>query len=507
MQKQDYESYYLRDFIYFALKGWRRIILFALIGAILFAGIATYRNRDLGKDEIIDGEVKPKAGVTLTDQELKAVNDYVSKNNIRVLRYSNRLTYLQNSANTLAERLSNSVYLSLDPDAQLVSSFDLVIRMQSVANESSEIIEQRHSLLSLEYLKSARSNAFFANLEKVRGFNINAINLRELVQVSMNDDKSIHFEISAPDMSVLQLLSEATQNHMVVEAENQIIYSYPHDVGFSDPLYETVKNPDIREARIQMENDLNQISNEIVAVTAEYDQVMDEVLEEEVEKAIEKKAIDLAEQEIINKSERAKVSLKLYAAGGLILGVLVALLWNIYRGSSSGKLLHSENFARRSGLLFINEIFVAEQENDGKKRIGSALDSQIDRFYLKEKFKNDVTFEEAVSYAVSVIGGLSEAEGKEDEQIVALAAEDRAVALVLDKLNQQAEQGEQKFALLPLSEGAGQVSIIESIKTADSVIIFVRPRKTELEDILRYLEMIQELRKPVLGLVSIEEIL
>ena len=133
--------------------------------------------------------------------------------------------------------------------------------------------------------------------------------------------------------------------------------------------------------------------------------------------------------------------------------------------------------------------------------------AQIDRFYLKEKFKNDVSFEEAVSYAVSVIGGLSEAEGKEDEQIVALAAEDRAVALVLDKLNQQAEQGEQKFVLLPLSEGAGQVSIIESIKTADSVIMFVRPRKTELEDILRSLEMIQELRKPVLGLISIEEIL
>ena len=44
--EKDYEAYYLKDFIYFALKGWRKIVLFALIGAVLLAGVALYRNRE-----------------------------------------------------------------------------------------------------------------------------------------------------------------------------------------------------------------------------------------------------------------------------------------------------------------------------------------------------------------------------------------------------------------------------------------------------------------------------
>lgn len=507
MQKQEYESYYLRDFIYFALKGWRRIIIFALVGAILFTGIASLRNRDLGNNEIADGEVIAKTGVTLTDQELKAVNDYVVKSNIGVLRYLNRLTYLQNSANTLAERLSNSIYLSLDPEAQLVGSFDLVVKMQDITNENTETIEQRHSLLSLEYLKSVRSSVFFTELEKVSGTNINAANLRELVLVSMKADKSIHFEISAPDMTVLQRLCEAIRKYIVVEVGSQIIYPYTHNIEFSDTVYDTVKNPVIMERRLQFENDLNKISNEITVVTAEYEQVLDDVLVEETEKAIERKAINLAEQELIEKSERAQASLSLYAAGGLIIGVLVAVLWNFYRGSSSGKLLHAENFSRRSGLLFINEIFVAEQDKNRRKRLAFALDQRIERFYLKEKVRNAVSFDEAVSYAVSVIDGLSAGRAKENEQIVALAADDRAVSLALGRINQGAEHSKKKFSLLPLEKDAGRISVIEAIKAADSVIIFVRPRQTELEDVLRSLEIIQELNKPILGLISVEEIL
>lgn len=535
MQEQEYESYYLRDFIYFALKGWRKIIVFAVIGALLLAGIALYRQRDLPPAARIPDKIEAE-DVTLTDEELAAVRADVIAKDVNIIRYNKRAEFLRTRVDTLAERLSNSVYLAIDEKNQPIGSFDLVISMDNITAEPEEIIEQRHLLLTLDYLNSARSNSFYTYLERENSAFISGANLRELVEINLQEGNIIHFEITAQDMVTARQLSEAARNFIFLELDNQSTYVYPHSINIENESYETVHNPKIAQERRSMEARLEDASEELEEIE-QNNNGYDVVLEEKVKQAEEQARIDKAEklneeaQREAKKEEKREesgegtstsVNVPLYTVGGLVVGILAALLWNFYRGASAGKLMHPDDFANRIGLLYINEIIVPAAENENKnKRFGAVLDRLIERLYLRPKLQDAEPMQAGISYAATVIEGLYEAKaenaetgagtetGKSSEAstIAVLSADDSYVIEAIAALNKEAAQNDTpKFRLLPAGSISADISAIDTLTAADSALVLARPRKTEMQELLRSLEMTQQLKKPILGLISIEQI-
>lgn len=612
MQEHEYESYYLRDFIYFALRGWRKIIVFAIIGAVLLGGVALYRNRSQTTTAPTAPTPieKDDEEAILTDEELKSVHAEVVAKDITVLRYDKRMEFLRSRIDVLAERLSNSVYLAIDGNNQPLAVFELVVSMDNVTGETEDIIEQRQLLLSLDYLGAARSNAFFTYLEREKNALISGTNLRELVDISMQEGNTIRFEITGPDMETVRSMSEAAQKFISQEMENQATYSYPHGLTIENESYRTVRNPAIAEERQSLEMRLEDSTAELEEIEKDY-RGYGVTLDEKLELAEEQARIDKAErltEEKIREAEAAaeegvegataSASVPFYAVGGFIVGILVALLWNFYRGASGGKLMHPDDFANRIGLLYINEIIVpAPEDKKESKRFGSGLDRWIERLYLRPKLRNAKPTQDSVIYAAKVIQGLneaktthaacdlpdiaglvnSEAETSTDkvadsvidhanssattdsseaqtqpENIaqtmadgIALTKADReaqtkternakykadsdaqtktdctspAIIAVLTAdtpanmetiaaLNKEAARNDiPEFELLPVGSISNDISSIDKLREADSVLVLTRSRKTELQDLVRSLEMTQQLKKPVLGLISIEQI-
>ena len=84
---QIYESYRLKDLIYFALKGWRKIFVLALLGAILLGSIAIIRNQNVEQIDVADTEKKEEA-IVLAEDEIKAINNRVISEDILLIKYN-----------------------------------------------------------------------------------------------------------------------------------------------------------------------------------------------------------------------------------------------------------------------------------------------------------------------------------------------------------------------------------------------------------------------------------
>ena len=513
--EKDYEAYYLKDFIYFALKGWRKIILFALIGAILLAGVALYRNREQ-EVPVVSTESIEEAEVELTDEEIAAIREKLIADDTTVIGHNKRIAFLRENIGIMSEHLSNSVYLSLDPDSQPLGTFSLEIVMNNITNENDEIIEQRHLLLSLDYLRSMRSNAFYTHLGREIFSSVTGDNLRELVEVNLAADGSIEFEFTGPDQGFVRKLSTAAQEYIFLEAENQISFSYPHTLNVIDENFQTVKNPSISQERQRVESQIEKLDLELQSTIDTLDKYIEEDLETELELELELaleekiKAQAEAEQEEVEEELAKSASVPLYTIGGLLVGIMIAVMWNFYRGASAGKLLHPADLARSIGLLYINEIFVPAEESKDKQRFASAIDRWIERRYLGAKLRDAEATEVSAEYAASVISGVSENREDSDAsvyKIAALSTEDAAVQTALAAINQAAElNGGKSFELISLSDSMSEVAVIDALRATDAAIIMARPRETEMQSLLRSLEISQELKKPLLGLISVEVI-
>lgn len=519
MQEQEYEAYYLRDFVYFALKGWRKIFVFALIGAILMTAVALFRSQGAEGTEIDKGTEE----IALSDDEIAAVHDKVVTSDLTVIRYNQRINFLQENISVLSERLSNSVYLSLDADAQPLGTFVLEVTMNNVTDENEDILLQRHLLLSLDYLRLIRSTSFYNYLEKNSIATISGSNLRELVEVNLQPNDNIIFKFTGPDMNYIRQLIDSAQEYIFFEAENQTSYSYPHTLTIRDIDFKTIKNPSIQRDRENAERELKNLDDELEILQLELKDIVEEIENTEVEAALkvalEEKILAEEEQKEREQAEDEKtdsvsgtVNLPLYMIGGLIVGALVAILWNFYRGASSGKLLHPDDFSRRIGLLYINQVFVREEAKDSKnKRFGSSVDRWLERRYLAPKLRAADSMEDSINYVSSVIRGICESRNKKDSnkayKIVALAEDVPVIQRLTDAINDKEEfEKEKAFELISLDGNATQIAMIDSLRAADAALFFVQPRKTKIQHLLRSLEITQELNKPVLGLISVEEI-
>lgn len=512
---QIYESYRLKDLIYFALKGWRKIFVLALLGAILLGSIAIIRNQNVEQIDVADTEKKEEA-IVLAEDEIKAINNRVISEDILLIKYNKRIEFLRSRIDQITERLSNSIYLSLDDVVQ--GTFNLAIQIKNVTNEEKIILEQRTLLLSQDYLRLIKGNSFFAQLEKENNSLIAGTNLRELIQIQLEADNNIRIQIVGPDMKTVCHLTEVAQKYIMQEIDQQLNYSYPHQISIEREKFNTFKDSSIVEKRLKMEAELEDSMNELEQLVSDYDLHLEKVVEIEAEELIEERMKESEENhehnESVQENTSGRISIPLYVIGGLFVGIMVALLWNFYRGSTSDMLLHPNGFATKAGLLYINESFVPQIE--GKKKdikIGSKLDNWLERQYISSKLKKATSMADSIDYANIIVNGLVEAKNKDSQlekeitNIAVLGSKDPTILAAYSALAEVGKQEKNQFGYVLIDSGFDTVAAIETLKSTDAVLALVQPRRTVIKELLRSLELARELNKPILGLMSVEQMI
>lgn len=505
---REYKSYYLNDLIYFALKFWRKFLIFALLGAISLGGLAIYRNLNT-RQNVVGTEV---GEIVLTEDEIKVINNRVISEDILLIKYNKRMEFLRSRIDQITERLSNSIYLSLDDVVQ--GTFSLTIEIENITNEEKVILEQRALLLSQDYLRLIKGNAFYVQLEKENNNLIAGTNLRELIEVKLEADNSISIKIIGSDMETVRHLTEIAQKYITLEIDQQLNYSYPHEISIKKEKFSTYKDSSIVGKRIKMEEELEDSMSELEQLSTEFDLYLEEAVELETQEFIQEKIKENQDNESDQVNASSKASVPLYVIGGLLVGMMVALLWNFYRGSTTDKLLHAKEFAAKAGLLYINESFVPQIE--GKKKdikIGSKLDNWLERQYISSKLKKATSMADSIDYANIIVNGLVEAKNKDSQlekeitNIAVLGSKDPTILAAYSALAEVGKQEKNQFGYVLIDSGFDTVAAIETLKSADAVLALVQPRRTVIKQLLRSLELAQELNKPVLGLMSIEQMI
>ncbi|MFA5585641.1 MAG: hypothetical protein WDA02_03730 [Saccharofermentanales bacterium] len=473
------QSMGISDLIFIVLRSWRRLIIFALLGAVLFAGVDLLRNwRALAGEDWM-----PSA--TLSDKTIEEIRADVQVSHPAALTHSKRIAELSVRTDEIADQLANSVLLGLGEGEQPVSSFLVNLHYFKEVNEDDDLVEQKRHQLLLDYVSLTRSEEFFEFLVVKMDGLISGKWIKELFEIDVRQNAAIHFEVTGSDKEGAEKLALAIQDYLLREARGEINTPYAHQVTISDAQYAVRSNPQIQSRRERLETELAGALNEI--------QTEKETIEGIIEQVVEERRQELADELIATNTPPAVArGLVKYAVAGAFVGVLAAAFLAVYKESTAGLIRHPEEFAEQLGVLYIGQLGIPQGDSDGKE--GSGFDRFLESAFYRRK--NQVSGQLNLQHAASIVGGLC---ADSSCKTLAILGDGEAAPLLVDILNAEAGEG-----VAGLSAEIGQERAITALQQADAALVLVRPRATRLNELARDISIANQMGKKIIGVLASE---
>lgn len=481
------QSIKIKDLIYIILRAWRQLLIFALVGIIFLSGFAIYRGRTAKKPS--------KQAVTLTDKEIEEITQKSLTGDPEILERTERLESLGIRSEYLSNRLANSIYLSINEDAQPLVKLEIVVIPELPLPTSGETYEQREYFLSLGFLKVAKGDEFVDYLAEQCMQRVEAKWIRELLTFYLDDNHVLHFEVTAPDLGIAEDLAEASQIFFKDTIREYLSITYLFDVEISDSEVSVSPNPAILTERKQLERELDGVrlafDQEQDAIDLKVEETLDQALEEKIALQIEKE------------SEKPKVSLKRtmlkYGIAGAFIGILIAAFIAVFRATSSAIIWSPEEFADQLKLLYIGMLFAPQ---DADKKPLSGIDRWLEKLFYQVKGSDG---DESISYVTSIIEGLERKKGK-----ISDIDQPYTVAVIGESGNPAMEKLVESLGELTSIQGIGVIADtaegIKALRSADAVVQLVQARKTGLRKAIRDLELASSMGVEILGIVGVESV-
>lgn len=504
------QSLNIKDMLYIVLRSWRRIIVFAMMGALLLGGFALYRNRRTTTDSPTEPE--PASEITLTKEEDEAIRKSVMANDLTVIRHNKRIEALNGRVGALIDRIDNSVYLTIDERAQPVSSFEITVTPEEPSEMAEDTLEQRRYFLGLDYLKYAKSKDFYTYLAAASEGGIDADWLHELVESKLISDNTLHVELTAPDRSTVMALSQAAQDFFLREIREKLSIDYLYQAEVSNLQSKTEDNPAIRLERETLQKELDDTIKSIRDGQAEVELIVNEALEQE-------RLAKQAEQPVespLEPAEPAKQNVAMFVLGGLFLGVMAAVLWAVYQAMSSEVIYDPAEFAEQLGFLYIGSI--AAPGEIPAKSFGSGIDRWLERRFWGQR-RGQASAQIGAPYVASVIHGLLDRDAtlcaSDDPTAmtsltVAVLEDDEKFAgrVLVDAINEETGKTVDgtRYQLAGVSVQLDTEEGVKAFQTSDAAVLLLYPHETKIPQAMRTLKMADGMGKQVLGVVSAERV-
>ncbi len=480
------QSIRIKDLIFVVLRAWRQVIVFVVIGVVLFAGLAFYRGRISTSSS--DQTVK------LTDKIIEEVTQKAMQGDPEILERTDRKKSLASRSDYLSSRLANSVYLSIDEKAQPVVAFDVNMTPEQPSPDSEETYEQRQYFLGLEFLKIAKGEYLAEYLSSQSMRRVEALWIKELLTLQLDGKGVLHFEATAPELETTEKLAEAAEEFFTGIIREHIKVTYLFDISISNYRKTVEPNPAIGKERERMEEELGN-----VRLAIDQEQAAIELrIEEAVAQALEDGISQAENEQGANAGGSLKRSMLKYGLAGAFIGLLIVAFIAVFRATSSTLIWSPEEFADQLKLLYIGTIAVASPLV--KKKFESGIDRWLESIFYK---KRGVDEKENVHYVISVIEGLAGKEGTDPDVELPFT-----VAVMGEAEDSSMEMLVEAIKKLPLMLSVGVVADtaegIKMLRSADAVVQLVQARRTSMRKAIHDLELAAGMGVKIHGIVGVE---
>ncbi len=493
------QSVKTRDLLCIVARSWKQLVVFSLIGVFLLTGLALYKQRTLPDDRssAID------SGLRLSSKEIDAIKKDIAQNDSIVINANKRIETLSKRGDSLADRLENSIYLSIDHKAQPVTRFRVGIVLENITDDPPEVTSVRHHLLALDYLKYASSESFIDYLVKANDSRIANKWMRELVTCRLGTDNVLLIEVVAPDMDTIGILADAAQDYILHQIATDMVFAYPHKVEIFEIVSAIERNSLIRQERSLTQGEFEENRKEVKKEREIIKLINDLAIKEEEKKLREKEPSELGQPK--------RPNLLLFAVGGFVFGLTTAIVWIVFRVSSAGLVYYPKQLANQLKIFFVGTARVdVKLEADEKSKSDRHLLSMIDSVATQQDIEND-----SMEYMASIIHGLCRGLGsinngdeENGEFHLALLGDvnslrnKRFVELLRDKM--KTINSTRDLTVDSALVATDKIDGVRSLSMSDAYAILVHPGETKIEEVIDEYRLAEGMRVSSLGIISID---
>jgi hypothetical protein len=360
MEIQTEREINLIEIFWHILLGWRQIICFGILFALLIGGMKYSMNiKAYQASQNIDIE---KAKIELGKEEQKKLADAID--------IQKRIDEYVNYQNT-------SALMQIDPYEKHVLELQYYIKSDYIINYTKDSERDYTNELTSIYCNYINSGEMAQKIIDESGLSITQEDFRELLSVSQASN-TIYITISFADTDKLEVICEVLKNYLQQkEPELQKIGS--HSLNLIEESQNVIVDSSLIEKKNSIYSNITSLNSQLDTLKAGMSSEQQTILELEVEK-------------MSGESEEEEVpsfSIK-YLILGAIMGGFLVCLWIVCKMIFSVKLQNPEEIRNLYGARLFGEITV----HGRKKRFLSTIDDKI--LALKNRKKKKMTADQQI---------------------------------------------------------------------------------------------------------------
>ncbi len=454
----------LKDMLYWSLKQWRRILVGAIIIALLAGLYQVYR----GLRTVMDEEKLQRA----QNKYEIAIKDYAATGE----RLKTNISNLQEQSANQQEYNEKSVLMKIDPMNKWIGEFQVYIdsKYQINPNLTYQNLDMTNRLISA-YASYLRSGELYQEILE-QDPDIDEIRfLKEIYGVVADPSTSTITVncVGAKETDVQRLLNLiktkfAEQYEMVRNAIGD------HDYNIlTESVYSTI-DLDLDETQKKNRLIISEYSNKIAETNKELED-WDQLAEPKPE---------------YGTRYTAKQAIKFIILGGVI-GVIVMCIWFAVKYAVSDTVKTDSDW-RNFSISLLGRIFRSEK----KKKFLPGLDALVDRIFGRVR---TVTQEQSCAVTARSIGAALKGQGITEAVLVGKLPEDMA-----EMLSRQLNAAEPGVGLRCAGDVMTDPSAAPAMEGVDQVLLVAERYTTRCADIEQTLTLLKAWGKTVPGAVVIE---
>lgn len=462
MEIQTEREINLIEIFWHILLGWRQIICFGILFALLIGGMKYSMNiKAYQASQNIDIE---KAKIELGKEEQKKLADAID--------IQKRIDEYVNYQNT-------SALMQIDPYEKHVLELQYYIKSDYIINYTKDSERDYTNELTSIYCNYINSGEMAQKIIDESGLSITQEDFRELLSVSQASN-TIYITISFADTDKLEVICEVLKNYLQQkEPELQKIGS--HSLNLIEESQNVIVDSSLIEKKNLIYSNITSLNSQLDTLKAGMSSEQQTILELEVEK-------------MSGESEEEEVpsfSIK-YLILGAIMGGFLVCLWIVCKMIFSVKLQNPEEIRNLYGARLFGEITV----HGRKKRFLSTIDDKI--MALKNRKKKKMTADQQIKVLSANIALSCKQQGIDCIYLTGSEYEEMDKT-ILDKLKK-----ELSMQHIKVKDGGSISYDADSLQSGIEIghIVFVEQTGQSIYDeIYNEINLVKEQHRDILGFV------
>ena len=344
----------LKKAFFYYFFSWRTILLCVALCIVLAVGITYLRPAARDADT---SEQKEK--------ELSEIRDKFIASDAMAKGWAAEIAALEKESIILQDKLSNSLFLQIDPDQRMNKRFTLRFTHFNVNfNDEAERI-RADQMLCLQYVRELSDDRYMKFLATKGILKFDPADLVNLVDMTIKLEGCIEFTVTAPEEVIIDQLVKMTKDYLEEVVRPEIDLLAIHFLEFSHVKKEVVKDPSITMFKERIESDL-QINQDTI-------EELNQMIETAFEESLEETNTDMPSGDAVQ-----SMSLK-YVIAAILLGFLLSAFISFLRYRDQIVREDVSAIARERQVTYLGKIpYYSERAKRRSERFGRS----IDKFFI-----------------------------------------------------------------------------------------------------------------------------